>query len=67
MNPYTNFAVASYSFHGLLNIGAIDIFGYLETVRYRYGLNTADIWNGYIKSYDDRFSKTLNKAWTSAG
>lgn len=67
MNPYTNFAVASYSFHGLLNIGAIDIFGYLETVRYRYGLNTADIWNGYIKSYDDHFSKTLKQGLDERG
>ena len=42
MNDFTNFAVMSYSFHGLRNIGAMDIFGYLETVRYRYNLQTAD-------------------------
>lgn len=44
MSP--KFSVMSYSFHGLKNIGAMDIFGYLETVRYRYNLDTADIWNG---------------------
>ena len=27
MNEYTNFAVMSYSFHGLKNIGAMDISG----------------------------------------
>jgi len=55
MNQYNNFAVMSYSFHGLISAGAMDIFGYLETVRYRYGLSTADIWNGLIKSYDEDY------------
>jgi sugar phosphate isomerase/epimerase len=26
----------------------MDVFGYLESVRYRYGLQTADIWNGLL-------------------
>lgn len=43
MNKFQNFAVMSYSFHGLRNLGAMDVFGYLETVRYRYGLQTADL------------------------
>lgn len=67
MNPYTNFAVASYSFHGLLSIGAIDIFGYLETVKYRYGLNTADIWNGFLTSYDRGYINILKQGIDERG
>ena len=36
-------SIASYSFHGLLDEGKMDVFGYLETIRYRYGLDAADI------------------------
>lgn len=61
MNDYNNFAVMSYSFHGLLSAGAIDIFGYLESVRYRYALSTADIWNGYFKSYDEDYLKLIKQ------
>jgi sugar phosphate isomerase/epimerase len=61
MNPYDNFSVMSYSFHGLLKKGAINIFGYLETVKYRYGLSTADIWNGLITSYEDDYIATLKQ------
>ncbi len=43
-------SVASFSFHGALGEGTIDVFGYLEACRYRYHLNTADIWNGLLGS-----------------
>jgi sugar phosphate isomerase/epimerase len=43
-----NVSIASYSFHGLKSRGLIDVFGYLESCRFRYGLSTADIWNGLI-------------------
>ena len=46
----------------------MDIFGYLESVRYRYGLMTADIWNGMLDSTDgDYIEKVKNvveeRAW----
>ncbi|MDX9862087.1 MAG: TIM barrel protein [Rhodospirillales bacterium] len=41
-------SIAAYSFHGLREAGLMDGFGYLETVKYRYGLDTADIWNGIL-------------------
>ncbi len=47
-----NLAIASYAFHGLLRDGTIDLFGYLESCRYRYGLRTADIWNGMLRGTD---------------
>lgn len=43
-------SVASFSFHGALAEGTLDVFGYLETCRYRYHLNAADIWNGLLGS-----------------
>jgi sugar phosphate isomerase/epimerase len=67
MNPFTNFSVMSYSFHGLLKQGAINIFGYLETVKYRYGLNTADIWNGLITSYDEDYIRILKQSIDERG
>ena len=39
-----NVAVASYAFHGLVRSGRMDVFGYLESCKYRYHLRTADIW-----------------------
>lgn len=45
-----NISIASFSFHGALSQGTMDIFAYLEACRYRYHLNTADIWNGLLGS-----------------
>ncbi len=30
--------------------GKMDIYGYLETVKYRYGLDTVDFWNGQFSN-----------------
>src|SRR3954453_13972340 len=43
-------SIASYSFHELIAAGRMDVFGYLESVRYRYHLDAADIWNGLLGS-----------------
>jgi len=67
MNQYNNFAVMSYSFHGLMSAGAMDIFGYLESMRYRYMLGTADIWNGFLKSYDDDYLRLIKKSIDERG
>lgn len=56
-----NLSVASYSFHGLLDRGMIDLFGYLESCRYRYHLHTADIWNGMISTLDEDFLKKVKE------
>ncbi len=45
-------SIISYAFHGLLEQGRMDLFGYLESVRYRYGLDAADIWNGSLASLE---------------
>lgn len=41
-------SVASFSFHGAVANGSLDVFGYLEACKYRYHLDTADIWNGLL-------------------
>ena len=43
-----NISIASFSFHGALSAGTLDVFAYLEACRYRYHLDTADIWNGLL-------------------
>jgi sugar phosphate isomerase/epimerase len=55
-------SIASYSFHGLLAEGKIDAFGYLESCRYRYGLNAADFWNGIIGSTDADYIRKVKQA-----
>lgn len=48
-------SVISYSFRGLQDAGRIDVFGYLESVRYRYDLRAADLWNGTLASLDSDY------------
>lgn len=55
-------SLASYAFHGLLGKGMMDVFGYLETCKYRYHLDTADIWNGFFPTTEDDFIKKVNQA-----
>jgi len=55
-------SVLSYSFRGLLAEGKMDVFGYLETCKYRYGLNAADIWNGFLTSMDEGYLKKVRDA-----
>ena len=55
-------SIASYSFHGLMAEGKIDVFGYLESCRYRYGLQTADLWNGLLGSHDAGFLLKVRQA-----
>lgn len=57
-----NIGIASYAFHGLLRNGVIDLFGYLESCRYRYDLRTADIWNGMLVSTDDDYLAKIKQA-----
>ena len=46
--PPQKVSILSYSFHGLVRKNMQDIFGYFETCKYRYELNTADLWNGHF-------------------
>ena len=55
-------SIASYAFHGLHRAGMMDVFGYLETCKYRYGLDTADIWNGMLASTDEEYLLKVREA-----
>jgi sugar phosphate isomerase/epimerase len=55
-------SIAGFSFHGLHADGKMDIFGYLESMRYRYDLEAADIWNGMLASTDDDHIRKVREA-----
>ncbi|MGD6959349.1 sugar phosphate isomerase/epimerase family protein [Rossellomorea aquimaris] len=57
-----NYSIASYSFNGLIKQGEMDVFGYLESVKYRYHLNSADIWNMMLTSFDEDYLKKIKEA-----
>ncbi|WP_028563543.1 sugar phosphate isomerase/epimerase family protein [Paenibacillus pinihumi] len=41
-------SIGGYSFNNTYLEGKMDIFGYLEAVKYRYRLDTVDLWNGFF-------------------
>jgi sugar phosphate isomerase/epimerase len=51
----------SYSFRGLLAEGKMDVFGYLETCKYRYHLAAADVWNSFLPTTDEDFLKKVRQ------
>jgi|SRR6266542_3587728 len=55
-------SIMSYSFRGLLKEGKMDVFGYLETCKYRYHLDAADIWNGFLPTTDEDFIRKVKDA-----
>ena len=55
-------SVASYAFHGLLGEGKMDVFGYLETAKYRYRVDVADIWNGMLVSTEQDYLVKVRQA-----
>jgi sugar phosphate isomerase/epimerase len=46
-------SIGGFSFFNTLLEGKMDIFGYLETVKYRYRLDTVDLWNGFFGTADN--------------
>jgi len=60
-------SIATYSFHGMLDDGVMDVFGYLESLAFRYGLTGADIWNGFIKDMDADQLKKVRRAMDERG
>jgi len=50
-------SIGGFSFNNTRVAGMMDIFGYLETVKFRYRLDTVDLWNAFFTDT----SKTLWK------
>ncbi len=57
-----NLSICSYTFHQLTRSGVMDTFGYLESIKYRYGLNTADLWHGTFASLDKAYLTKVKAA-----
>ncbi|MVP00867.1 sugar phosphate isomerase/epimerase family protein [Paenibacillus lutrae] len=56
-------SVGGFSFNQSFLNGTMDVFGYLETVRYRYGLSTVDLWNGQFADRSDPLLKLPDKEY----
>lgn len=41
-------SIGGYSFNNTFLAGKMDVFGYLESVKYRYHLSTVDLYNGFF-------------------
>jgi hypothetical protein len=54
-------SLMSYTFNPMTRDGTMDAFGYLETVRYRYGLRTADLWNRTLANVEEGYLKTVRQ------
>ncbi len=48
-------SICSYTFYQQTKAGVMDTFGYLESIKYRYGLNAADLWHGTLASLDEAY------------
>lgn len=56
-------AISSYSFHGLLDEGRMDVFGFLESCKYRYGVEAVEIWNGTLgRNTDEGFLRQVRRS-----
>jgi sugar phosphate isomerase/epimerase len=55
-------SILAYSFRGLLQQGKMDVFGYVESCKYRYGLDAADIWSAFLTSQEDAYLKKIREA-----
>jgi sugar phosphate isomerase/epimerase len=60
-------SIASYSFHKLLEKKMIDVYGYLESLKYRYHVPNADIWNAFLKGMDTEEIHRIRKAMDERG
>ncbi len=65
--PPNKISILSYSFLGLFKEGKMDVFGYLESCRYRYNLDGANIWNGMLTSTEDVYLKKVRDALDERG
>jgi sugar phosphate isomerase/epimerase len=52
-------SICSYTFHQQTRAGVMNAFGYLEAVKYRYGLSAADFWHGTFESLDEDYLAKL--------
>lgn len=54
-------SLASYSFHEAVAKGQVNVFSYLQLLKWKYGVSNADIWTGILTSKDDDFIGEVKK------
>ena len=57
-------SIATYAYHGLLETGEMNVFGCMETVRFRHDLRAIDIWNGFTPdevAFDPAFQQKVRR------
>jgi hypothetical protein len=62
-----HYSVGSWSFHGLFHAGKMNLFGYLESMKYRYRLHHADIWNGMLLSTEEPYIQSIKDTLAEEG
>jgi sugar phosphate isomerase/epimerase len=56
-------SISSYSFHGLLKEGRMDVFGFLESCSHRYAVDAVEIWNGTLGGRtDEEYLRAVREA-----
>ncbi|MGE7824167.1 sugar phosphate isomerase/epimerase family protein [Paenibacillus sp. NPDC093718] len=58
-----NISIGGYSFYNTFLEGKMDVFGYLETVKYRYRMDAVDLWNGFFIDRSDSVYKLADKSY----
>ncbi|GIO97212.1 hypothetical protein J14TS5_22980 [Paenibacillus lautus] len=58
-----NISIGGYSFYNTFLDGRMDVFGYLETVKYRYRMDAVDLWNGFFIDRSDSVYKLADKSY----
>jgi len=48
-------SICSYTFNHLTRAGWMNVFGFLETCKYRYGLRAVEIWNETLASLEEGY------------
>ncbi|MEX3619900.1 sugar phosphate isomerase/epimerase family protein [Paenibacillus glucanolyticus] len=56
-------SIGGYSFFNTFLEGKMDVFGYLETVKYRYRMDAVDLWNGFFIDRSDPVYKLADESY----
>jgi sugar phosphate isomerase/epimerase len=60
-------SICSYSFHQQTKAGVMNVFGYLEAAKYRYGLTAADLWHGTLDSLEEDYLRRVKDGLNERG
>ena len=55
-------SIMCYSFFGLYGQKVMDVFGFLESCKYRYDVQACELWDGFLTSTDEDYLKKVRWA-----